>query len=131
MPEAIVLLKTGISDIDRQHAQLLIYLRDLKEFVGGKYEFAAAFTAVNALLDYTQQHFAYEEGLLLRYGYPRLEEHIAEHMTLIENVRRQWDKIEQGYSDIALEVVETIERWIVEHINAEDIEYAKFLNLLN
>ena len=33
-----------------------------------------------------------------------------------------------GYSDIALEVVETIERWIVEHINLEDIEYARFLN---
>jgi len=130
MPDPISILKTGIPDIDRQHEQLLTCLGELKEFVGGKYEFAAAFTAVQALFDYTERHFAYEEGLLTRCCYPHLDEHISEHNSLIENVRRQWDRIELGYSDIAREVVETIERWIVEHINAEDIEYAKFVNLL-
>lgn len=127
MTEQIKLLETGLADIDDQHAQLLACLDELKAFVGGKYEFAATFTAVQTLLGYTEQHFTYEEDLLRRCDYPELEEHINEHARLITEVRHQWARIEQGDADIAREVVETIERWIVDHINSEDVEYAKFI----
>lgn len=123
----ITINQTGFAEIDRQHAQLLACLTELKAFVGGKYEFAAVFTAVQTLIDYTKQHFAYEEDFLAKCAYPDLDQHIAEHQTLIDNVRHQWNQIELGDTDIAEDVVETIESWIVDHINVEDSEFAKFV----
>jgi len=126
MTESITLLQTGIPEIDSQHSQLLKCLDDLREFVGGPYEFAAGFTAIQTLLDYTQEHFAFEEDLLTKCGYPSLDDHVSEHQKLIAEVRSQWERIEHGDNDIARGVVDTIQRWIFEHINAEDVEYAKF-----
>lgn len=128
MTDSIVLLLTGIPEIDRQHTLLVKCLDDLLDFVGGKYEFAAGFTAIQTLLDYTEQHFAFEEDLLAKCAYPKLDAHIAEHKELLAEVRSQWARIERGDADIAQEVAKIIRQWILEHINAEDVEYAKYLS---
>lgn len=119
--------KTGHAEIDRQHAQLVACLDELRGFVNGSYSFAAGFTAIQALIDYTETHFAYEEDLLRRWAYPALDEHIDQHRSLVAEVRSQWDRVEQEGADIAREVVETIERWVVEHINGADVAFAEFV----
>lgn len=119
--------KTGHAEIDRQHAQLVACLDELRGFVHGRYSFAAGFTAVQTLLNYTAEHFAFEEDLLRRWNYPELTEHIDQHRSLVAEVRSQWDRVEQEGADIAMEVVETIERWVVEHINGADVAFAEFV----
>lgn len=126
MSTAIVVSQTGINEIDRQHAQLLKCLDDLMAFVGGHYEFAAVFTAVQVLLDYVQQHFAYEEDLLRSWDYPDLAKHIVEHQAIETDVRNLWSQLESGDETVTEKLVQTIRQWIVKHINEEDIEYAKF-----
>ena len=59
MAETEVVSKTGITEIDRQHAQLLKRLDDLLVFVGGDFEFSASLTALSTLMDYTREHFTY------------------------------------------------------------------------
>jgi len=126
MSEPIVVSLTGVAEIDAQHAQLVKCLDDLMEFVGGIFEFSAVFTAIQALLDYTQQHFAYEEQLMSDWGYPLLNQHIDEHGAIESDVRALWAKVEAGDEVLAEQLVLTIRTWIVDHINAEDIEFAKF-----
>lgn len=126
MTEPIAVSLTGIDEIDRQHAQLVRCLNELVEFTGGSYEFAAVFTAINTLLDYARQHFSYEEELLASWHYPLLEKHIAEHRAIAENLQTLWARIEMGDEVIAEQLVTTIRKWILEHINAEDIEYVNF-----
>lgn len=121
------ILKTGHAEIDRQHAQLVAWLDELRGFVDGSYSFAAGFTAIQALLDYTVEHFAFEEELLRLWDYPALDEHIRQHQSLVAEVRSQWNRVEQEGADIAREVVETIERWVVEHINGADVAFAEFV----
>lgn len=126
MTTPIVISKTGIDEIDRQHAQLLRCLDDLMEFVGGRYEFAAVFTAIQVLLEYVQQHFAYEENLLKSWDYPDLDKHIAGHQAIEADVRHLWVQLESGDETVTEKLVQTIRQWILKHINEEDIEYAKF-----
>lgn len=126
MTTPIVISKTGIDEIDRQHAQLLTCMEDLMAFVGGRYEFAAVFTAVQVLLDYVQQHFTYEENLLRSWDYPDLDKHIAGHQAIEADVRHLWVQLESGDETVTEELVQTIRQWILKHINEEDIEYAKF-----
>jgi len=127
MSSSVVIVLTGVDEIDRQHGQLVKCLNDLTEFVGSKFEFAAVFTAINTLLDYTVQHFAYEEELLASANYPLLEQHIAEHKLIKAAVLQLWDKIEAGNEEVAETLVSTIRTWIIDHINAEDVEYSKYL----
>jgi hemerythrin len=42
-------------------------------------------------------------------------------------VHKLWGGVEQGLGDISSQLVVATRKWILEHINAEDIEYAKFL----
>jgi hemerythrin len=123
----ILLLRTGIAEIDVQHAGLVKCLDDLVSFIGGPYEFSAGFTAIQELLEYVKKHFAFEEELLAAHDYPLLDEHIAEHQAIASEVQKCWAGFEQGFDDISQQLVVTIRKWILDHINAEDIEYAKFL----
>lgn len=123
----ITILKTGDTEIDRQHAQLVACLDELRGFLHGSYSFAAGFTAIQTLISYTEEHFAFEEDRLRQWGYPELTEHIEQHRSLVAEVRRQWDRVEQEGADIAREVVATIEHWIVDHINVSDFKFAEFV----
>lgn len=123
MTTPLVVLETGITEIDRQHGQLVKCLDDLNGFIGGHYELAAVFTAVQALLDYVQNHFAYEEDLLASWDYPYLDKHIAEHRAIEADVGHLWVQLESGVEDVTETLVATIRRWVIEHINQEDIEF--------
>jgi hemerythrin len=126
MAEPIVISKTGVAEIDRQHAQLVKCLDELSVFVGGNFEFSASLTALTTLMDYTREHFAYEEGVLADSGYPLLDEHKAEHQLITANAEALWKEIEVG-NEICEQLVLTIRKWIVDHINSEDVQFAKFI----
>lgn len=124
MAETIVISKTGIAEIDRQHSQLVKCLDELSVFVGGNFEFSASLTALTTLIDYTNEHFTYEESVLADSGYPLLDEHKAEHQAITANAEALWNEIEAG-NEIGEQLVMTIRKWIVDHINAEDVLFAK------
>jgi hemerythrin len=126
MTEADAILQTGIAEIDRQHAQLVKCLDELSVFVGGNFEFSASLTALTTLIDYTRDHFAFEESVLASCHYPLLAEHIAEHNTITANAEALWLEVEAG-NEIGEQLVPTIRKWIVDHINAEDIQFANFI----
>ena len=121
-----VISKTGVAEIDRQHALLVKCLDELSVFVGGNFEFSASLTALTTLIDYTREHFTYEEGVLADSGYPLLDEHIAEHQTITANAEALWKEIEAG-NEIGEQLVLTIRKWIIDHINSEDVQFAKFI----
>ena len=127
MAETVVVPLTGIEEIDQQHRQMVKNQDDLQDYLGSSYSFAAVFTALNTLMDYTRFHFTFEEQLLAQWNYPHLENHVAEHKLIADNVAALWDKIEAG-QEIDDQMVHTIRGWILEHIKAEDLQYAGFLS---
>lgn len=38
------------------------------------------------MLDYVERHFAYEESLMLEYGYPEMAFHVEEHARLLQQL---------------------------------------------
>jgi hemerythrin len=125
MDQHIKVIKTGIEEIDSQHQQLVKCLDELQEFSGGSYGFAAVFTVLTTLMEYVRSHFAFEEQFLAKCNYPYLDEHKTNHETLAADVFRLWGEIEAG-QNVEEKLVKTIRTWTLDHINAEDIQYAKF-----
>lgn len=122
--QEIELKPTGIQEIDQQHRQLVDALQDFLGAVGQGYRLGATFNALQAVFDYTQTHFAYEEAFLARHHYARLDEHIREHQAIIAQLNRLRNELEHG-DDIVEPLAQTIRTWILEHIHVEDMEYSK------
>jgi hemerythrin-like metal-binding protein len=70
----------GVESIDQQHRQLLAIINDLNR-PDDQVEFLAVTVKIKR---YVEQHFAYEEELMVKYGYSKTKEHAAEHTKLKE-----------------------------------------------
>ncbi len=123
MSSKFQLPKIGIQKIDEQHAQLVVCLDRLELWVGKGKGFAAALDALNALNEYVEKHFTYEESLLRQHGYQKLDEHIEEHRQISTELGRLTNEVLDG-GDIGQELLALIRKWIVTHIGIEDVEYA-------
>jgi len=126
MNEPVQLTRTGIQEIDEQHAQLVACLDELRESVGGTGAATAAQKALDTLFDYTRRHFAFEEELLAQLQYPYLADHIAGHQTLIADLAKLGNEVASG-KEIGEQLVLTLRVWILNHINSEDMKYARYL----
>lgn len=115
----------GIAEIDSQHHQLFVLLAKLEENTGRRYTFEAARDALNQLTNYANVHFAIEESLMRMLGYPDLVPHIAEHRAfrqkLTEFQRHMLD------ADIATQLHDFIDAWLVNHIDITDRRYVPHL----
>lgn len=122
----IELRPTGFREIDQQHFQLLQSLEELLAWIDRGYTLGATFNALQAVADYTATHFSFEEDFLRQQGYPKLAEHIAEHQAIIAQIGQLQDDLHAG-KDIAEELARTLQKWIVDHILVEDMEYSEFI----
>ncbi len=118
----------GVETLDCDHiiiASLINHLDEAKEHGGDEQAVAAI---VRALIHVAIQHFAREEELLLRHGYPDLEAHRRAHRLLEE----QLDELYAAYQltpdpEISREIMELLNYWLVEHILKVDKHYEAFL----
>lgn len=125
-PMSLTITKTDIKEIDRQHRQLIQHLDELEQYAGGEYDFAVSLTAVTGLLDYTKEHFSFEENLMAQWGFPAQPEHKAAHDAFTAQVEMLWQEIESG-APVSVKLLSLIRQWIMNHINEEDALYAQFI----
>ena len=75
-------LSVGIVDFDTEHKKLLGMFNDLFAAVESGGESKQLGNLIDKIIDYTNHHFANEEFYLTKYGYPQLEQHLAQHRKL-------------------------------------------------
>ena len=83
---------------------------------------------INGLLDYTGQHFAYEERLFDKYAYPDAEPHKKEHARLDARVVKLKAELDAGSLNMAeVLILELLHDLLHNHILQEDKKYSAFL----
>lgn len=118
-------LETGIDVIDEQHKRIVNYINqlyDAKELrdsvaVGG---------VIDELVDYTISHFAFEESLMEQAGYTFLEPHKKVHELFTKKVSQFVTRFKAG-EDVADELLNMLQRWLINHIKNEDGDYAEIV----
>ncbi|MBF0624801.1 MAG: bacteriohemerythrin [Magnetococcales bacterium] len=84
------------------------------------------------LISYTRFHFAAEEALLERWGYPGLDGHRRTHRKLMADVEQWRDRCEkrEAFSGefSGEEFAAFFRKWILDHILTEDRRYGEFIN---
>ncbi len=116
----------GIEFIDDQHK----YLINLINRIHTAIEENDSTEIVEAILDmklYTEVHFAEEEDLMRKAGYPRLRQHMALHREFVDKADLFLDELEQTPLAATAEISSYLMDWLVTHIQTVDADYAQFI----
>lgn len=121
-------LETGIELIDKQHKAFLmqankfiikILSQKIDEGIKEQFDF---------LEGYLQYHFQAEESYILDSGYEDYRGHQAEHLRIKFETKKLEEMMYTAKSqeEIADEMMNFINNWIVAHIMDSDLKFAKF-----
>lgn len=113
---------------DEDHKKLLAIIQRLHESVVNNQGPVDTQGILAELLDYTETHFATEEGMLEQTKFPGLEMHCHQHQTFKDKLEELKKSFEYAPNDTALAVMEYLKNWLVRHIKMVDCQYSKHLN---
>jgi hemerythrin len=121
-------LSVGVPALDRDHQHLIELLNQLHDVVRRNDAREVIAAVLIELIRYTGHHFAAEEDLMARAGFPGLETHRHTHDMLRQRVRDYEAEFrEDPRSVIAAELFDFLCDWLIHHIKTEDMEYRSAL----
>lgn len=120
--------KIGNAEMDAQHLILFALLNQLTVNIDGDRADDCLGDVMAALGDYIDYHFAHEEALMRKWGYPGVEEHAAKHAEFVAEVRRLRAMVVgiEGQK-AAIRVRAFVLDWLLGHILGTDVDYAQFI----
>jgi len=121
-------LSVGIDSIDEQHKVLIQIINDLNNAKNNNETDAIMQQIFTRLIEYTEQHFKYEEDIFDEYAYEDTEAHKKQHQALIETIYELKQKFESGETRIGIEVLQFLNRWLTDHILKTDHAYTDFMH---
>jgi len=121
-------LAVGYAEIDAQHQRLVEIANELNSAMHSGAGAAASGQVLNELVDYTVQHFGYEEGEMRKHRYPQSDAHKEAHRKLVEEVSAFKEKFDSGKAAISIELMAFIRDWLLNHILKVDKELAGYLS---
>ena len=126
-------LTIGIEEIDRQHQELLDRMELLRDAMRRGQSRDAIQNTLKFLEQYVVEHFATEVKYMLRYNYPGILLHKAEHETFLKDFNALKEKLTslQAQGDITtflgVDIVRKLNEWFTNHIATVDKKMGAFL----
>ncbi len=118
----------GVKQFDDEHKRIFELVQELgKSIVDGTSQEKLGKVLVG-IVEYADMHFASEERLMKKHGYPELDEHIVEHEKFagqITDFQEQWAN---GRAILTAEVLKTLIDWLHDHMLNTDAKYGPFFN---
>jgi hemerythrin len=117
----------NVASLDEQHKMLFQLIDELESVSKGHTgeDISFIITELNA---YALYHFAAEERLLARFGFPGQETHHSEHREFEAKAYEFRSRFMNDDPGLQSEMKTSLESWISEHIKHTDREYSQFLN---
>lgn len=122
----------GIDSVDIQHMKLLAMIEDiglLIKDVRNYDRYDEIVSIITELKRYTVEHFTHEESLMLDSRYGKRFTHKAKHLSFIREVNGiNLDEVDRSQFDCLVALLDFISKWIVNHIDKDDREFAEWCN---
>lgn len=116
---------TGVLELDGHHQEICCWLAELESATEDDRVLLGVY-AITRLKNLVREHFSAEERLMAAAGYPRLEEHMAEHAEFLVKLQElQRKSIEQA---VSMEAVIFLENWFSNHMADADMAYVPYLH---
>ena len=122
-------LETGNAIIDNEHRQLLQAVNSLLDACKNGQGRDAVMPTLKFLLDYVDKHFAHEEQLQIKAGYPDFAAHKAFHQSYKAQLKEIASQITEDTLTIAnMAKMNNHVAALVTHIRIDDKKLGAFLN---
>ena len=120
-------LDGSADNIDAEHRVQLGLIDALHDAVRQGNEPAVVGEILDQFIAYSELHFVSEELLMRLYAYPDYADHMQDHQTLIENLRRIKAEYQAGDQAPAIDASRRIKDLLLAHIHGRDHAFAKYL----
>lgn len=114
----------GIEAIDSQHRRIVDYINLLDDANTGRGSREEIGKLIDAVVDYTISHFAFEEGLLSDAGYPFLKVHHKVHVLFAKRIADLQAQFNSG-DDVTENLSSMLVTWLLNHIQHEDADFVE------
>ncbi len=121
-------LDTGIAEIDTQHRTLADLINSLNDARHGA-DSSQIGDVLNALADYTINHFSFEEQLMEEAGYPHLRAHQRIHQLFINRITEYRERFDNG-ENVTDDLLTLLKGWLASHIQQEDRGYLSSVSVV-
>ena len=123
------IFETGHAELDAQHIRLLADGNRVKSLVDNNGSWDEIRSSVATFVKDCTEHFQYEEQVLLHTGFPRYDEHVAQHQRIVK-------KLEELSATVAAvdgsdlqhrQMIGSLELTLVDIIVRHDLDYKSHL----
>lgn len=122
-------MQLGIPSVDAQHQRLVEILNQLDDAKKSGKGSRVMGDLLQKLIDYTVEHFAFEEKLMLACDYPELDLHRTQHKQLVDKVLKFQRQFLNGGQRITKDVMHFLQYWLESHILKEDMAFGDFAKM--
>lgn len=116
-------LLVGVSEVDRQHKQLVVQINALHDAMRSGQGKDALETTLGERAAYTQYHFTAEEQYMQKFGYPGYAAHKTEHDAFVAKVAGFRKDYAAGKLGLSIEVMKFLRNWVTGPIRGSDTHY--------
>src|SRR5579862_7146579 len=113
----------GVAEIDAQHRKLYHLADQLHAAMNAGKSSDVIAQVLAELVMYTKTHFAAEERLMQRCGYPEFAAHKATHDELTRRVVDLQQQQKSGKTMLSIETLRFLSQWLQQHIGGTDRKY--------
>ncbi len=110
----------GIPSMDAEHRGLINLVNELSEAVAHGCDCELARRQMKKTLDFAAEHFAHEEALMRRHGFPDLGQHAAKHERLLREATNLMETLTPEHADRAVLITAFLTDIAENHILHED-----------
>ncbi len=121
----------GHPQIDEQHKRLLLLGEAVVEPLLDSADHKPGLAQLQALIEYAEEHFAFEERLMRSIGYTEMEQHAKFHASLLLELRTFFSRVEQGERTNPAKMISFLWDWLILHIDSADRELVTWLGLVD
>ena len=118
-----------VKEIDEQHRQLIELAERVLTISSPLDNLTVVVESIQELQSHIETHFADEEELMSKFGYPSLEQHRLLHREIALKVETM-QQAAQDANTLVRKMKEILRRWVVWHIPNEDRKLADYLRSL-
>jgi len=120
-------MSVGVTSFDNDHKQLIAAINIILSLSDKQAMDTIVGNTLDFLTHYTEFHFANEETLFAKYGYPSSTAHKKEHIRLTEQVK-QYNKLHRKGKVSHADLSKFLRGWLINHIMKEDMKYTDFFH---
>ncbi|WP_419797717.1 MAG: bacteriohemerythrin [Terasakiella sp.] len=121
----------GDKTLDNQHQKIVAMINNLINESDLDIHSETLHDTLAEMLKYSKDHLDYEEALLKKIGYERLEDHAQLHWEYLEMVSDLSMDTVTGNKNVPSELITYLTHWLNDHILVEDMKYKPYMEKLS